>query len=124
MEPQIETDHPPKAPWRAGDIEIVPCSEHVGAELRGVDLNALTDEQFAIIHDAWLKHLVLLFRDQHLGEAEQLAFSRRFGELDLAPKDQNGRPDLPDFPEMAVISNVVENGRAIGALGASSASRG
>ncbi|MCG8562787.1 MAG: TauD/TfdA family dioxygenase [Hyphomicrobiales bacterium] len=121
MEPQIETGYPPKAPWRVGDIEIVPCSEHIGAEVRGVDLNALTDEQFAVLHDAWLKHLVLLFRDQRLSESGQLAFSRRFGDLDLAPKDQNGRPELPDFPEMAVISNVVENGRAIGALGSSEA---
>lgn len=121
MEIHSQDHAQPQEPWRQGDVEIVPLSPAVGAEVRGVSLATMTDEQAEIVHQAWLKHLVLLFRDQDIGDAEQIAFSARFGELDLAPLDQGGRPAVPEHPEMTVISNVVEKGRAIGALGAGEA---
>ncbi len=112
---------PPQQPWQSGGIEVVPCSEHIGAEIRGVDLSNLSEEAFEVIHDAWIKHLVLLFRDQDLTDGDLTEFSARFGELDEAPLDQNGRPAVPDYPMIAVISNVVEDGKLIGALGNSEA---
>jgi len=111
-------DFPPSRPWRSDNVEIIPLSRHVGAEVRGVDLANIGDREFAVIHDAWLKHLVLVFRNQDLSDADQIAFSRRFGKLDLAPLDEQGRRGVPEHPEILIISNVVENGRPIGALGA------
>ena len=121
MDVQMTSEVPPQQPWHRGDIEIVPCSPAIGAEVRGVDIARLTEPQLEIVYEAWLKHLVLLFRDQEIDDAAQIAFSAAFGELDLAPLDQNGRPAVPDYPEMTVISNVVEDGRPIGALGAGEA---
>jgi taurine dioxygenase len=89
----------------------------LGAEIRGVDLRRLADEVFAAIHRAWLDNLVLLFRGQELNDAELIAFSRRFGELDLAPIQETGRRFVEGMPELYVVSNVLKDGEPIGSLG-------
>src|ERR1700685_573417 len=89
----------------------------LGAEIRGVDLRRLGDDTFASIHRAWLDNLVLLFRGQQLTDAELIAFSRRFGELDLAPVQETGRRFVEGMPELYVVSNVRKDGEPIGSLG-------
>ena len=76
---------------------------------------------FASIHQAWLDHQVLLFRGQRLDDDDLIAFSRRFGALDWAPVQENGRRFVDGHPEIYVVSNVIENGVAIGSLGAGEA---
>jgi taurine dioxygenase len=102
-------------------IDVIPTGAALGAELRGVDLRRIDDADFAIIHRAWIDHQVLLFRDQHLDDAALLGFSRRFGALDHAPIQENGRRFVEGHPEIYVVSNVIENGAAIGSLGAGEA---
>jgi len=102
-------------------IQTVPTGAALGAEVRGVDLRRIDDRDFAAIHRAWLDHLVLLFRGQTLNDDDLTAFSRRFGELDLAPIQENGRRFVDGYPEIYVVSNVIENGVAIGSLGAGEA---
>src|ERR1700688_1344556 len=92
-----------------------------GAEVTGVDLRAITDTGFAAIHQAWIDHQVLLFRDQTLSDPDLIAFSRRFGDLDHAPIQENGQRFVDGRPEIYVVSNVIENGVAIGSLGAGEA---
>ncbi|GAB4177450.1 MAG: TauD/TfdA family dioxygenase [Coleofasciculaceae cyanobacterium] len=100
------------------EIKIIPVSRAVGAEIRGVDLSQpLNDDTFAAIYQAWLDYGVLLFRDQRMTVADQVAFSRRFGELDISPPQENGQKSVPGFPELFIISNVIENGELIGSLG-------
>ena len=50
-------------------------------------------------------------------DAQLIAFSRWFGELDEARLDDY-KPFVEAHPEIMVISNVVEDGRTIGKLGA------
>jgi taurine dioxygenase len=100
---------------------VIPTGAALGAEISGVDLRSIDDDGFAAIHRAWLDHLVLLFRDQRLGDDDLIAFSRRFGELDWAPVQETGRRFVDGHPELYVVSNVVENGVAIGSLGAGEA---
>ena len=102
-------------------IEVVPTGAALGAELKGLDLANIGDEEFAAIHRAWLDHLVLLFRGQRLNDDQLIAFSRRFGELDFAPVQETGRRFVEGYPEIYVVSNVVENGVPIGSLGAGEA---
>ena len=96
---------------------VVPTGGGLGAEIRSVDLRVLGDDAFAAIHRAWLDHLVLLFRGQELTDAELIAFSRRFGELDLAPIQETGRRFVEGMPELYVVSNVLKDGERIGSLG-------
>ena len=102
-------------------LVLKPTGAALGAEVQGVDLRALDADVFAAIHRAWLEHQVLLFRDQALTDDDLVAFSRRFGELDEAPVQETGRRFVEGHPEIYVVSNVVQDGVAIGSLGAGEA---
>jgi taurine dioxygenase len=98
-------------------------SEILGAELQGVDLSKpLSAEDRASIEEALHRHLVVVARGQRLSDPELLVFSRNFGELDPPGPNPYGEPFNKQFPEINVISNVIENGRPIGGLGAGEAS--
>ena len=102
-------------------IEVKPTGAALGAEISGVDLARIGEEDFAYIHRAWVDHLVLLFRGQSLDDEQLIAFSRRFGALDWAPVQETGRRFVEGHPEIYVVSNVIENGEPIGSLGAGEA---
>ena len=103
--------------YARGGIAVFPLSDAIGAEIRGVDLSEELDASaLAAIHRAWLDHSVILFRDQDLSDADMIRYSRRFGELDLGPT-MAWQPEGRAFPEIFVISNVLENGHPIGFLG-------
>ncbi len=101
-------------------IEVIPTGAALGAEVRGIDLRDVDAPAFAVIHRAWIEHLVLLFRDQTLDDDVLVAFSRRFlgAFSDQAPIQENGRRFVEGYPEIYVVSNVIERGVAIGSLGA------
>ena len=103
-------------------MEIVPFDAPLGAELRGLDAaKPVGAEEAGALRRALDEHLVLLARRQRLDDPALMAFSRLFGDLDPPGPNPYGAPFLPEFPEINVISNVVENGRPIGNLGAGEA---
>lgn len=65
----------------ARHIEVLPLAAAMGAEIRGVDVARVTDEQFAEIEAALFHHKMIYFCGQKIGHAEHHAFSRRFGEF-------------------------------------------
>jgi taurine dioxygenase len=100
---------------------LVVTGAALGAEIAGIDVRAIDDTAFAEIYRAWLDHQVLIIRNQRLTDGDLIAFSRRFGDLDLAPVQENGRRSVEGHPEIYIVSNVVENGVAIGSLGSGEA---
>jgi taurine dioxygenase len=103
-------------------LTIRPATSAVGAEISGVDLSRVNDAEFAQIERAWNRHGALLFRDQKLTDDDLLAFSRRFGELDPPPIQEHGRQSPEGYPDIYVVSNVLDDkGAPIGALGAGEA---
>jgi len=103
-------------------LSITPLTPTVGGEISGVDLARLTDAEFALIEAAWHRHSALLFRGQRLSGDDLLSFSRRLGELDPPPNQEQGRMSPPGYPDIYVVSNVLDDkGRPIGALGAGEA---
>src|SRR3974390_3497119 len=98
-------------------ITVLPSGKPLGAKIRGADLGALTDADFAAIQKAWKDHSVLLFRGQRLTDDQLIAFSRRFGDLDWAPVQETGRRFVEGYPEIYVVSNVKVNGKPIASLG-------
>jgi len=108
-------------PPAAIPLSVHPTGATLGARIDDVDLSRIDNGVFAAIHHAWLAYQVLLFPAQHLSSAELIGFSRRLGELDLAPIQETGRRFVEGYPEIYVVSNVIENGVPIGSLGAGEA---
>lgn len=99
-------------------LKIRPLSENFGAEILDVDLgHDLNDSIFGQILDAWRKFSVLLLRNQATGDEHLLRFAKKFGALDPAPPLDSAQCAPKNFPEITVVSNVIEQGAAIGGLG-------
>lgn len=93
-------------------MQIKPLSPTFGAEISGVDLSQELDEDtFRAIERAYAEHSVLLFRGQRLSDERHVAFSRRFGELEIHVLREYVHPE---HPELYRISNIVENGKRLG----------
>jgi taurine dioxygenase len=102
-------------------MNVKPTRKALGAEVSDIDLKTISDAEFVGLHRAWLDHLVILLRGQELTDADLIAFSRRLGALDLAPIQETGRRFVEGYPEIYVVSNVIEKGVPIGSLGAGEA---
>jgi alpha-ketoglutarate-dependent 2,4-dichlorophenoxyacetate dioxygenase len=65
-------------------ITVTPLTPHLAAEIKGVDITKPVDDAtWAEIRAAFEKHSVLVFHDQLLDDESQIAFSRRFGNLEV-----------------------------------------
>lgn len=94
-------------------VAIVPTGGALGAEVRGVDLaQPLDDATFAVIERAYDTHGVIFFRGQRITPSQQVAFTRRFGEIEYNIFGE--RWSVAGSPEIVVVSNITEDGRPIG----------
>jgi alpha-ketoglutarate-dependent 2,4-dichlorophenoxyacetate dioxygenase len=81
------------------------------AEASGIDLTQpLSPEQVRAIEAAMDEHAVLVFRNQPLTQAQQIAFAKSLGPLDLGLRKLKGGPHRFDYAELADISNVKVDG--------------
>jgi alpha-ketoglutarate-dependent taurine dioxygenase len=70
---------------RAG-VTVTRVGVNLGAEIGGVDLRRpLSDDAFAVIQDALVRHELIIFRDQEITSDNLIDFGRRFGELTVHP---------------------------------------
>lgn len=83
---------------------ITPFEATLGASVEGIDLSRLDDATWATIAEAFLEHALLVFPDQHLDDAAQLSFARRFGPIER----------IVDGVDTIVISNRFRDGRPLG----------
>ena len=95
-------------------LQVTPTGETLGATVTGVDLNdELDPATFAAILRALGTHGALRFPAQQLDPARQMAFSARFGALEI---NVAGAFQEPGLPEIMILSNMKdERGRPIGA---------
>lgn len=93
-------------------LAITPLGTQIGAAIGGVDLSQpLDDATFAAIEQAFAEWSVIVFRDQHITPEQQLAFARRFGELEINAFEKYA---LQGHSGILKISNIVEDGIAQG----------
>jgi taurine dioxygenase len=103
-------------------IRVRPSGKALGADIEGADLAHLTDADFTVLRQAWLDHLVIRLRNVDIDDAAHVALGRRFGVLDFNPGTRlTGKVYVEGIPEIVKISNIVENGKPIGELGAGEA---
>jgi taurine dioxygenase len=85
------------------EMLIDQLSEVLGARITGVDLSQpLDDETWSQIQDAFHQYQILLFRNQTFTPEQHIAFSRRFGALEIHVCEQYL---LPEYPEILLLTN-------------------
>ena len=93
-------------------ITVKPFENSFAAEIDGIDIqNGINKQQFKIIHGAFLKHKVLIFRNQPLDDEAHQKFGLLFGELDGHINKSTRHKTLPS---VQVFSNVKPNGETTG----------
>ena len=93
-------------------FQITPLSSALGAEVTGLDTSRpLSPEQLAQVKQAFMDHHLLCFREQDLSEAQQIAFSRQFGELEAFPEKDKTKGKV----ELYHVANVAVSGEHLDA---------
>ena len=94
-------------------MKVVPTAAVLGAEIAGwISLARSTTPTFAAIERAYNEYGVIFFRGQSITPAQQVAFTRRFGEIEFNIFGE--RWSVPGNPEIVVLSNITDGGRPTG----------
>ena len=91
-------------------MEIVPLGPGFAADLRGVTLAeiAADDAKYNETRAAFEEHSVLVFRGQDVTDEAQLAFSRRFGALEVTKVGSQGAGT-----NLVILTTIDENGKVV-----------
>ena len=102
----------------AGKINVEPLAAPTGAKVTGVKIGeGRSAAEYAVIHQAWLDHQVLVFPEQDMTEADQIAFTRHWGDMPLRKRYAGRREEgRRSHESIMLISNIRENGEPIGSL--------
>lgn len=99
-----------------GNVQVRRFDAPTGAEMLGIDLSkGVNEEQFREIKQAFADHSVIVFRKQDITEDQHIQFSKWFGPLEV---HVGTRYLHPKYPEIRINSNIIENGKPIGATDA------
>ncbi len=82
-------------------LSIRPTPATLGATITGVNLTRLSLDDWRAIEDAFYQYAVLFFPQQHLSAEAQLAFAKRFGDIEVLVE---GMTTIP-------ISNKADDGK-------------
>ncbi len=91
---------------KLADLEILPLTPTIGAEIRGIDLARPLDAgAVGHLRTALLDWKVLFFPDQTITTEQHLAFARNFGDLEVHPF----APHKPGYPEVLALTHDKDN---------------
>ncbi len=84
----------------------------LGTRVEGIDLETVSNADFARIETALLTHSVIVLPDQHLSVPGQVRFTELFGEPEISLYTEFTHAE---FPQLLTLSNVKRDGKAVGA---------
>ncbi|MBY2993667.1 TauD/TfdA family dioxygenase [Rhizobium leguminosarum] len=101
-------------------LRAVQHASNVCGDIEGFDFNDYDADDVAAVRKFWLQYGAVRFKKAGITDAQQVQFSRHFGEFVIHPKQlQEG--GHPTHPEILVISNAMKDGKPSGAMGNSEA---
>ena len=80
-------------------MEIKLLSGALGAEIKGIDLTDVSNENFKKVNDLLLEHKVIFFREQPITKDQQVALAEKFGPLETHAYVKG----LENYPEIVRI---------------------
>jgi alpha-ketoglutarate-dependent 2,4-dichlorophenoxyacetate dioxygenase len=91
-------------------MKVVPLGPGFAAELRDVTLAEITtnNDAYRGARAAFEQHSVLVFRDQEVSDESQVAFSRRFGPLEVTHVASQGAGT-----NLVILSTIGNDGKAV-----------
>ena len=91
-------------------MDIIPLGPGFAAELRGLTLAdvAADDAAYEAARAAFEDHSVLVFRGQQVTDEGQLAFSRRFGPLEVTKVGSRG-----EGGNLVILSTIDDSGKVV-----------
>jgi taurine dioxygenase len=92
-------------------LRLRPLEGGLGVEVLELQVADVDDASFPAVYAAFLAHQLMLFRDQALPLGAQVAFARRFGEVQVHVMNQY---HASAYPELYTLSNLDEAGRPSG----------
>src|SRR5258708_8801303 len=97
-------------------LDVVPLTEHIGAEIRGLDLHDKPDDETVkAIYQAWLDHLVIVFPDQKLEQEDLVRVTGYFGEMGMPRRPPRFFPKGYSrlLPRIILLSNIPANSKPL-----------
>ncbi|MBV9829215.1 MAG: TauD/TfdA family dioxygenase [Alphaproteobacteria bacterium] len=96
----------------ATPFAVQPQGKLIGAEISQIDLTQpLPDSVFDAVSETFDQYSVVVFRDQDLTGEQRIAFSKRFGPLQINVRSEFNNPR---HPEIYTVSNILKDGKPIG----------
>ncbi len=91
-------------------MDILALGPGFAAELRGVTLAdvAADDATYMAVRAAFEEHSVILLRDQDVTDEAQIAFSRRFGPLEVTPAATEGAGT-----NLVILTTIGKDGKVV-----------
>lgn len=91
-------------------MDIIPLGSGFAAELHGVTLAdvAHDDAAYRAVRAAFEAHSVLVFSNQEVTDESQIAFSRRFGPLEITPAATQGAGT-----HLVILSTIGPDGKVV-----------
>ena len=93
-------------------LKITPLTPTIGAEVSGLAPGALGAADRAALRSAWNRYHVLVVRDTPMSEDAQVDLATSFGTVTMSLSTS----PLATRPEIMVVSNIREDGVALGTL--------
>ncbi len=89
-------------------MEIRPLTAGLGAEILGADIRSAAD--FQAIFEAFVRHSVIVIREQQISPDDHIAFARQFGPINI---NRFFKP-AEGYPEIATVSKEPDQKEAVG----------
>ena len=110
----LESAIAPTTSKRDWPFETRPLSEPFGVEIFGIPMDDIVSKEiFPKVYEAFLDHQLILFNNVDLPPEDQVAFARRFGEVQIHVMNQyHGYGGA--YPEIYFLSNLDDHGEPSG----------
>ena len=84
-------------------MKVELLAEHIGAEITDISIDSLDESQINEIKQAWLKHKVLVFRDQDISIKSHIEFGKLFGDLEIHPDQIQNLMQLSSYNKIRCV---------------------